>query len=267
MLESTQYRVPSCQAMILAAGRGERMRPLTDTCPKPLLTARGKALMQWPMEALLREGFRSQLINTAWLGEQIEAYFLSQNCLQPAYSLRRMLSNSEQLEASLQLQFSHEGRDFGGALETAGGICRALPALADVFWVLAGDVFMPQFEFSRAAYDSFAQSDVLAHIWLVPNPTHNPSGDFGLSARGQALHLPKDAGHTLYTFSTVALYKKALFAQPFCHIPPGNPQGEKAALAPLLRAAMDAGRVTAQLFEGEWTDVGTPERLAQLNAA
>ena len=257
--------------MILAAGRGERMRPLTDTCPKPLLTVRGKPLMQWPMEALLREGFRSQLINTAWLGEQIEACFLSQNGLQPIYLLRNTLSNSEQLEGALQLQFSHEGRDFGEALETAGGICRALPALADVFWVVAGDVFMPQFDFSRAAYERFAQSEALAHIWLVPNPAHNPRGDFGLSRQGLALNLPKDAGTAtnsgLYTFSTVALYKKAFFAPPFCDIPAGNPQGMRAALAPMLRGAMDAGRVSASLYAGEWTDVGTPERLAQLNTA
>ena len=257
--------------MILAAGRGERMRPLTDTCPKPLLTVRGKPLMQWPMEALLREGFRSQLINTAWLGEQIEACFLSQNGLQPIYLLRNTLSNSEQFESALQLQFSHEGRDFGGALETAGGICRALPALADVFWVVAGDVFMPQFEFSREAYERFTQSEALAHIWLVPNPAHNPRGDFGLSSQGLALNLTKDAGTAtnsgLYTFSTVALYKKAFFAPPFCDIPAGNPQGIRAALAPMLRGAMDAGRVSASLYAGEWTDVGTPERLAQLNTA
>ncbi len=213
----------------------------------------------------MREGFISQIINTAWLGEQIEANFLSKNDHLPAYILREVLSNQEFSHSAWQLQFSHEGRDFGGALETAGGICRALPQLADVFWVVAGDVFMPQFEFSRAAYERFAQSDALAHLWLVPNPKHNPRGDFGISADGRALHLPKDAGHILYTFSTVALYKKALFAPPFCDIPPGNPQGMKIALAPLLRAAMDACRVSASVYEGEWTDVGTPERLAQLN--
>ncbi len=242
------------------------MRPLTDTTPKPLLQVRGKPLMQWHMEALVREGFTQQLINTAWLGEQIEDYFLSKNGQLPARILREQLSNQEQIGSSWQLQFSHEGRDFGGALETAGGICRALPRLADVFWVVAGDVFMPQFQFSRAAYEQFTQSSALAHLWLVPNPPHNPRGDFGISADGQALNLPKDAGHTHYTFSTVALYKRAFFAPPMCDIQAGNPQGIKTALAPLLRAAMDAGRVTASLYEGEWVDVGTPERLAQLNA-
>jgi N-acetyl-alpha-D-muramate 1-phosphate uridylyltransferase len=253
--------------MILAAGRGERMRPLTDTCPKPLLQVRGQPLMLWPMLSLVREGFASQLINTAWLGEQIEAYFLEENGLYPARTLREALLNQEYSEDALHLQFSHEGRDFGGALETAGGIVRALPQLADVFWVVAGDVFMPSFEFSRAAFEKFAASDALAHLWLVPNPPHNPRGDFGFSPSGQALNLPKDAGHGLHTFSTVALYKRAFFAPPFCSISAGNPEGIKAALAPMLRAAMDAGRVTAQLFDGEWTDVGTPERLAQLNSA
>jgi N-acetyl-alpha-D-muramate 1-phosphate uridylyltransferase len=247
--------------MILAAGRGERMRPLTDTCPKPLLQVRGKPLMQWPIDALAREGFTSQLINTAWLGEQIEAYFLSKNSLYPANNLRGMLSNSERLN----LHYSHEGRDFGGALETAGGIVRALPQLADVFWVVAGDVFMPQFEFNRADYEKFSANSALAHLWLVPNPAHNPRGDFGISQASQALNLPKDAGHDLYTFSTAALYKRAFFQPPLCNIPAGNPQGIKAALAPLLRAGMDAGLVTASLYTGEWTDVGTPERLAQIN--
>ena len=251
--------------MILAAGRGERMRPLTDITPKPLLLVRGKPLMLLSMEALHREGFSNQLINTAWLGEQIEDYFLSQNGSKPPPILREALSNQERGFSALQLQFSHEGRDFGSALETAGGICRALPQLADVFWVVAGDVFMPQFEFRRAAYEQFAQSDALAHLWLVPNPPHNPRGDFGLSPSGQALNLPKDTGHALYTFSTVALYKRAFFQPPLCSIPTGNPHGIKIALAPLLRAAMDAGRVSASLYTGEWTDVGTPERLAQLN--
>jgi N-acetyl-alpha-D-muramate 1-phosphate uridylyltransferase len=264
------------QAMILAAGRGERMRPLTDATPKPLLPVHGKPLMQWPMEALAAQGFLRQLINTAWLAEQIEGHFKSHFLCQiesePRKNMFGVLSNNEQASAGqssehlVALIYSHEGHDFGGALETAGGIVRALPQLAEVFWVLAGDVYIPDFEFSRAAFEQFAKSDALAHLWLVPNPPHNPRGDFGLSPDGKALNLPKDAGHALHTFSTVALYKRAFFAPPFCDIPAGNPQGTKAALAPMLRTAMDAGRVTAQLYESEWTDVGTPERLAQLNA-
>jgi N-acetyl-alpha-D-muramate 1-phosphate uridylyltransferase len=259
--------IPKAHAIILAAGRGERMRPLTDATPKPLLTVRGKPLMQWHMEALMREGFVHQLINTAWLEVQISAYFQSVLASKSIQNARDQLSKDEQTGLSqLQLTYSHEGHDFGGALETAGGIVRALPHLADVFWVVAGDVFMPGFRFSRIAYERFAQTDALAHLWLVPNPPHNPRGDFGLSPDGRALNLAKDAGHVLHTYSTVGLYKQAFFAPPFCDIPAGNPQGIKAALAPMLRAAMDAGRVTAEIYTGEWTDVGTPERLAQLNA-
>ncbi len=264
-----------CQAIILAAGRGERMRPLTDTCPKPLLQVHGKPLMQWHMQALLGGGFTHQLANTAWLGAAIENYFDkhsdSQNSVLSAPNMREQLSNSELTATNdltnLQLTYSHEGQDFGGALETAGGICRALPHLAKVFWVVAGDVYCPTFSFSRAAYNSFAASDKLAHLWLVPNPAHNLRGDFGLSFSGLAQNLPKDAGHSLFTYSTIGLYKHAFFAPPFCAIPSGNPQGEKAPLAPMLRAAMDAGLVSAEFFKGEWTDVGTPERLAELNAS
>ncbi|NJM44108.1 MAG: NTP transferase domain-containing protein, partial [Brachymonas sp.] len=221
MIDQTHdtFSAAPAQAMILAAGRGERMRPLTDSTPKPLLQVRGKPLMQWSMEALARQGFTSQLINTAWLGEQIETYFLSKNKDLPARNVRGVLLNQELMNSSLQLQFSHEGRDFGAALETAGGIVRALPNLANVFWVVAGDVFMPQFAFSRAAFEAFTASSAWAHLWLVPNPPHNPRGDFGLSSDGQALNLPKETGHALYTFSTVALYKQSFFTAPWCRIP------------------------------------------------
>ena len=256
--------------MLLAAGRGERMRPLTDTCPKPLLSVQGKPLMQWHLEALLRGGTQQVVINTAWLEQQVVQSFGDY------FGSKPLLEKGEKLSKSyfLQLRYSLEGRDFGAALETAGGICRALPLLfpaqgstaPDVFWVLAADVFTPGFEFAQEAVTRFAASGLLAHIWLVPNPAHNPRGDFGLdAATGLALNLPKDDAQPRYTYSTIGLYHRDLFAPPWCDIPPGNPQGVKAALAPLLRAAMDAGRVSAELYQGPWTDVGTPERLAQLN--
>ncbi len=242
---SAVSNVSACpaQAMILAAGRGERMRPLTDKTPKPLLEVRGKPLMQWPMEALARGGFRDIAVNTAWLGETIPARWGDHPALDGT--------------GTLSLRYSHEGRDFGGALETAGGIARALPMLGEVFWVLAGDVFMPDFSFTQDTFQRFAAGGKLGHIWLVPNPPHNPKGDFGLSPEGLAL---RDAD-TRYTFSTVGLYRKALFNG----LPHGNPDGLKAPLAPLLRTAMDNQQVTAELYTGAWTDVGTPERLAQLN--
>jgi len=244
-------------AFLLAAGRGERMRPLTDAHPKPMLKVRGKPLMQWAMEGLQRGGVQQLLINTDWLGAQIPQHFgdvLDTPGLAP-----------------LHLRYSHEGMDFGGALETAGGIVRALPQLDDVFWVAAGDVFAPEFEFSSKAVEHFKASPQLAHLWLVPNPAHNVGGDFGLSAEGLALNLPKLATPAVreaqrYTFSTIALYKRAFFEAAWCDLAAGNPAGIKAPLAPMLRAAMDNDGVSASLYTGAWTDVGTPQRLAELNA-
>lgn len=253
-------------AMLLAAGRGARMRPLTDTCPKPLLPVQGKPLMQWHLEALARGGCPQVMINTAWLGEQITQAFNDVLSLKPSSSLRKQLSIKDHLP-SLAIAYSHEGRDFGDALETAGGIVRALPRLGEVFWVLAGDVFMPGFEFTQNAVDRFAASDKLAHLWLVPNPAHNPGGDFGLQGGpALALNLPKDSTQPRYTYSTIGLYRRALFEPPWCQIPAGNPQGIKAPLAPLLRHAMDHHMVSAELYVGPWTDVGTPQRLTELNA-
>jgi MurNAc alpha-1-phosphate uridylyltransferase len=227
----------TAQAMVLAAGRGERMRPLTDSCPKPLLAVRGRSLIGWHLQALAQAGYADAVVNTAWLGEQIE-----QRC-GPA-------------EGSLKLHYSHEGQDFGGALETAGGIARALPRLDDVFWVVAGDVYVPGFAFPRAALDAFAAGAKLAHLFLVANPEHNPQGDFGLRD-GLALN----GGDTRHTYSTIGLYRRAFFDA----LPAGNPQGLKVPLAPMLRRAMDNGSVSAELYTGPWTDVGTPQRLAQLN--
>ena len=234
------------QALVLAAGRGERMRPLTDLTPKPLLPVQGKPLLAWHLGALAHGGVRQTVINTAWLEEQIPDYF------------------GEQTEG-MSLHYSLEGQDFGGALETAGGIARALPHLDEVFWVAAGDVFVPDFHFDPAALARFAARPQLAHLWLVPNPPHHPKGDFGLSNNGLALNLPADHPGPRHTYSTIGLYKRDLFQAPWCDIPPGNPHGVKAALGPLLRRAMDAGQVSAELYTGRWTDVGTPERLAQLN--
>ena len=246
---------PPIPAMLLAAGRGERMRPLTDSCPKPLLPVQGVPLLEWHLRALAAAGVPRAVVNTAWLGEQVAARFGSVFGLEASSGKRQQLS----------ISYSDEGRDFGRALETAGGIARALPQLGPVFWLAAGDVFAPDFVFDRAAVAAFEASDHLAHLWLVPNPAHNPRGDFGLSADGRALNLPADDPARRYTYSTIALLRAELFALPWCDIPQGNPGGIKAPLAPLLRRAMDNGRVSAQLYTGRWTDVGTPERLAELN--
>ena len=243
-------------ALLLAAGRGERMRPLTDACPKPLLEVRGRPLLEWHLRALVEAGVERAVINTAWLGEQIGHRFSD------VFAVEGKRDKREQLSIS----YSHEGRDFGRALETAGGIARALPQLGPVFWLAAGDVFAPDFTFEAQAVQRFVAGDALAHLWLVPNPPHHPRGDFGLSPEGLALNLPAQDPRPRYTYSTIALLRAELFTAPWSDIAPGNPEGVAAPLAPLLRRAMDAGRVTATLHTGRWTDVGTPERLAELNA-
>lgn len=240
----------SAQALLLAAGRGERMRPLTDHVPKPLLEVQGKPLLHWHLQGLQRAGVRSVVVNTAWLEQQ---FARNPGTLFEAPPL-----------PPVAIRYSPEGRDFGGALETAGGIVRALPQLAAVFWVAAGDVYAPEFAFSAEDLVRFTASPALAHIWLVPNPAHNPQGDFGLSETGVAVNLAAGDRAPRFTFSTIALYKQAFFAD--CGIAPGNPDGVKAPLAPLLRRGMDNGRVTASLYGGKWVDVGTPARLAELNS-
>lgn len=238
---------PPIPAMILAAGRGERMRPLTDDCPKPLLRVQGKALIDWHVEALARGGVTELVVNTAWLGEKISSH------------LDHLRTTSG--HGQLLISYSHEGDDFGYALETAGGIARALPLLGDVFWLLAADVFVPGFEFLPEAAERFMAGNCLAHLWLVPNPPHNPRGDFGLGADGLALNLAADDPAPRHTYSTIGLYRRELFDS----LPFGNSQGLAVALAPLLRAAMDRQQVSAELYNGAWTDVGTPARLAELN--
>jgi MurNAc alpha-1-phosphate uridylyltransferase len=221
------------RAMILAAGRGERMRPLTDARPKPLLEVGGKALIQWHLESLQRAGIRHVVINHAWLGAMIEA----------------ALGDGRRF--GLQIRYSREE----AALETAGGIAQALPLLGPgPFLVVNGDIFT-RFDFSalieRAAAVSGGGAD--AHLVLVDNPPQHPGGDFAL-ARGQV----SEDGHPRLTFSGIGIYRPELFRE----IHPGS----RAQLAPLLRVAMRANRVTGERFDGCWLDVGTPQRLADLDA-
>jgi MurNAc alpha-1-phosphate uridylyltransferase len=228
-------------ALILAAGRGERMRPLTDACPKPLLRVRGKRLIEWHLEALARAGVRQVVINTAWLEQQFPAAL------------------GDGSRWGLAIRYSTEGRDHGGALETAGGIAKALPWLAarddGGFWVVSGDVFVPGFPFSAADAARFAAGPEWAHLWLVANPPHHPGGDFGIDPKtGLA-----SRSEPRRTWASVGLFRAAMFAD----IEPGS----RLALRPRLEAALDAGRLGAQAWDGPWTDVGTAERLAALDAA
>ncbi len=227
-------------ALILAAGRGERMRPLTDSTPKPLLSVQGKPLIVWHLEALARDGVRDVVINTAHLEDQFPAA-LGDGALW-----------------GLRLHYSMEGRDHGGALETAGGMAKALPLLGEAFWVLAGDVFVPGFRFEAAAAEAFAQGDDWGEMWLVPNPPHVPQGDFALDAAGRVQRRDRaPAGTPAYTYSTIGLYRPAMVV--------GIQPGEKAALRPSLERAIDAGKLAGRLYTGPWVDVGTPQRLAELN--
>ncbi len=226
---------PRMKALILAAGRGERLRPLTDTTPKPLLPVRGKPLIEWHLEALARAGVEQVVINTAWLEEQFPAVL------------------GDGARFGLPIRYSMEGRDHGGALETAGGIATALPWLGEVFWVVSGDVFLPDFPFDAAAARHFAASPLLAQLWLVPNAEHHPQGDFAIDADGLACH----EGERL-TWASVGLFRAVMFA--------GIAAGTRMPLRPLLEQAQAQQRLGARRWPGRWVDVGTAERLAEANA-
>jgi MurNAc alpha-1-phosphate uridylyltransferase len=224
--------------MILAAGRGERMRPLTDHTPKPLLQVGGKPLIVWHIERLRAAGFNRIVINHAHLGQQIED----------------ALGNGDALGVSIE--YSREGI----ALETAGGIATALPLIdSEVFTVVNGDIYT-EFDFSRLAEPMarLAAGHDQAHLVLVDNPPHHPKGDFVLDG-GRIVNVdtPLTPHASRLTFSGIGVYHRALFAQ--------TEAGVKAPLAPLLRQAIDAGRASGEHHGGRWVDVGTPERLQQLD--
>jgi MurNAc alpha-1-phosphate uridylyltransferase len=221
--------------MILAAGRGERMRPLTDTVPKPLLPAGGKPLIVWHLERLARAGVKDVVVNHAHLGGMIEATL------------------GDGAAFGLRIRYSAERE----ALETAGGIAQALPLLGgDPFLVVNGDVFcdldLGTLASGRASLHN--STGLLAHLVLVDNPPHHPRGDFALRPDG---HAAAD-GEPRLTYSGIGLYSPALFAD----VTPGS----RARLAPLLVRAMQENRVSARHHTGYWLDVGTPARLAELDA-
>jgi MurNAc alpha-1-phosphate uridylyltransferase len=216
------------KAMILAAGRGERMRPLTDRTPKPLLEAGGKPLIVYHIEALRDAGFRELVINHAWLGEQIEQYL------------------GDGSRFGVQILYSPEPE---GALETGGGIHHALPLLGDEAFVVVNSDIWTDYPYARLHHPQQA----LAHLVLVDNPAHHRQGDFSLDNG-----LVTDAGEATLTFSGIGLYRPELFSS---HAPGAFP------LAPLLREAMRRGQVTGEHYRGRWSDVGTPQRLAELNAS
>jgi MurNAc alpha-1-phosphate uridylyltransferase len=218
-------------AMILAAGRGERMRPLTDHTPKPLLQAGGKPLIVWHIERLVKAGINDLVINHAYLGMQIE----------------QALGDGSQFGA--RIRYSDEGT----ALETAGGIANALHLLGEQpFAVVNGDVYC-DYDFTHLPHSAAALSNSadMAHLVMLDNPEHNLKGDFGLHDGRITDVAPK------FTFSGIGLYKPHLFVNIV--------RGSKAPLAPLLREQIALGRVSGEHHRGVWVDVGTPQRLQKLD--
>ena len=223
-------------AMILAAGRGERMRPLTDHMPKPLLQAGGKPLIVWHIERLVHAGITDLVINHAHLGAQIE----------------QALGDGSRFGATIRYS------DEGIALETAGGIAFALHLLGnEPFAVVNGDIYC-DFDFSHLPIlaAKMQGSQDKAHLVLVDNPEHHPSGDF-LLHNGRVIHSALGLQHSALTFSGIGLYQPSLFA----HIS----RGTKVPLAPLLREQIALGKVSGEHHRGFWVDVGTPQRLDELD--
>lgn len=211
------------KAMILAAGRGERMRPLTDSIPKPLLPVGDQRLIEHHLRALASIGTEEVVINIAWLGEQIQAY----------------LDDGQRY--GLKIHYSAEPE---GALQTGGGVFQALPLLgSEPFWLVNGDV-RTDFPFTTPVLTA----NQLGHLVLVDNPEHNPSGDFALETGSVA-----NTGASMLTYTGIALLRPELFA--------GQSVG-RFPLAPLLREAAEDGRLSGELYSGVWIDVGTPERLS-----
>jgi len=222
--------------MILAAGRGARLRPLTDHTPKPLLPVHGRPMIEWHLLALAAAGVREVVINTAWLEDQFPA----------------LLGDGARFR--LRIHYSMEQRDHGGALETAGGIATALPWLGDCFWLVSGDIAAPGFRFARERFERFAAGDDDACIWLVPNPGFNAAGDFAL----QGDRVRREVPERPLTYANIALVRSRLVdgLQPGVHAP----------LNQYLFASAAAGRLGGELLQPPWHNVGTAAQLAALNA-
>lgn len=230
------------KAMIFAAGRGERMRPLTDSTPKPLLMVRGRPLIVWHILNLVKAGITEIVINHAHLGEQIEA----------------LLGDGSQFGA--QLQYSREDT----ALETAGGVAAARHLLGEQpFLAISADLYIPQFDFTQVL-DVLHDKDLwgnpyppekrdLCWLYLVPNPDFHPEGDFGLT-----MYTLNNDGTPRWTFGNIGVYRMEMFD--------GITPGSHAKLGPLLRAAAEQGLVGGEVYTGPWHNLGTVQQLEQLNA-
>jgi MurNAc alpha-1-phosphate uridylyltransferase len=218
------------KALVLAAGRGERMRPLTDSVPKPLLVVAGRPLIAYHLEALARAGIRDVVINLAWLGDR----------------LRAVLGDGARY--GVRIGYSDEG---AVALETGGGIFQALPQLGPAAFIVVNGDTWTDFDFRQLTLDADADGSALARLVLVKNPAHHPQGDFGLAG-----DVVVERATDRLTFAGIGIYRPELFA--------GCAAG-KFPLLPLLRQAIAAGRLRGEFYRGEWWDVGSPERLHALD--
>ena len=214
------------RALIFAAGRGERMRPLTDTTPKPLLRVGGKRLIEYHLEKLARAGVREVVINTSHLAEQFPAAL------------------GDGARWGLRIHYSHEGPT---PLETGGGMLRALPLLGDAPFIAVNGDILSDFDFSTLPQNPAG----LAHLVVVDNPSQHPNGDFVLRDG-----LLRDESSPRLTFAGIGVYRPELLA--------GHAPGIFSTI-PILRAAMRAGKVSGEHYRGAWTDVGTPQRLAEID--
>lgn len=228
------------KALVFAAGRGERMRPLTDATPKPLLRAGGKPLVAWHLERLAAIGVRDVVVNTSWLAAQFPATL------------------GDGAQWGLRIRYSFEG---DAPLETGGGMLNALPLLGgdEPFLLVNGDVWA-DFDFAKLPRDPAG----LAHLVMVDPPAQAPRGDFALDAQG-LLHAD---GPRPLTYSGIGIYRPKVLDgwRDIVAAAPGTSDKPKFPLAPILRAHMGEGAISGEHHRGRWTDVGTPERLAQLDA-
>jgi MurNAc alpha-1-phosphate uridylyltransferase len=230
------------KAMIFAAGRGERMRPLTDTCPKPLLKVRGRPLITWHIVNLVRAGIKDIVINHSHLGHMFE----------------EELGDGSRYGA--RIVYSHEPTP----LETAGGIANALHLLGDEpFLAVSGDIYAPYFDFEQVL-DALKDVDAvgqpippekrdIAWLYLTPNPWHNPDGDFGMT-----MYTLSNIGAPKWNFSNIGVYRPEMFD--------GIKAGEVSRLGPLMRKFIDQGRIGGEIYDGPWVNVGTVRQLEELNA-
>jgi MurNAc alpha-1-phosphate uridylyltransferase len=239
---------PPLRAIVLAAGRGERMRPLTDHTPKPLLPVAGRPLIEWQLLALARDGVREAVINTAWLEEQFPAALGDGSAL------------------GISLRYSHEGARHGQALETAGGIAEVQDWLCEdgrpAFWVVSADIWSPDFRFDAAMAARFVASGLDAHLWMVPNPPFHPRGDFALGparpdiAPEAHLAVPITPEQPGATYANLALLRPTLCA----HVG----RGRREALGPHLHRGVGDARVSVSMYQGRWENVGTPAQWEAL---